>query len=71
GRLTRPPPAHNPGEFDFAVYRRTQRELCLLRASSPDCVVTLGRASGWDVRTWMARIRAAGSRTLWNYLAHD
>ncbi|NIP86994.1 MAG: DUF4131 domain-containing protein, partial [Planctomycetales bacterium] len=22
GRLTRPPPAHNPGEFDFAVYRR-------------------------------------------------
>jgi competence protein ComEC len=71
GRLTRPPPAKNPGEFDFSHYRRTQRQLCLLRATYPDCVVTLSRSSGWDPRTWLAQIRAAGSRTLWSYLDHD
>ncbi len=71
GRLTRPPPANNPGEFDFARYRRTRRQLCLVRASHPDCVVTLSRSSRWNPGTWLARIRAAGSRILWSYLDHD
>ncbi|MGB6043680.1 MAG: ComEC/Rec2 family competence protein [Pirellulales bacterium] len=71
GRMTQPPPASNPGEFDFATYRRTQRQLCLLRATHPDCVVVTSRSSGWNPKYWLARLRAAGSRTLWHYVGHE
>ncbi|MFP6656780.1 MAG: ComEC/Rec2 family competence protein [Pirellulales bacterium] len=68
GRLTRPAPANNPGEFDFAAYRRTQRQLSLLRAPFPDCVAVLNSDRTWNPYHAIARIRSKGSALLWNNL---
>jgi competence protein ComEC len=68
GRLTRPAPANNPGEFDFAKYRRTHRQLCLIRSPYPDCVTVVSANRSWNPRTIVARIRAAGSALLWDNL---
>jgi competence protein ComEC len=71
GRILRPPPANNPGEFNFADYRRTQRQLCVLRASDPACVTPLEQHAAGGVQSWFAVLRALGSRLLWDYLAHE
>jgi competence protein ComEC len=70
GRILRPPPSNNPGEFNFADYRRAQRQLCVLRTNHPACVTRLGQRSSGTLRNWFARLRARGSRLLWGYLAH-
>jgi len=70
GRIIRPPPANNPGEFNFAAYRRTQGQLCLIRASYPDCVTILQTGNRWDIHSWFAELRGSGSALLWSHLDH-
>ncbi len=68
GRYSRPLPANNPGEFDFALWRRTERQLTLVRSPYPDCVTVLERGTKWNVRNAVAEIRSQGSRLLWTNL---
>jgi competence protein ComEC len=71
GTILRPPPANNPGEFSFADYRRTQRQLCILRTEHPACVTRVAGERGWPIRAPLASLRDRGSQLLWSYLAHQ
>ena len=71
GRMLRPPPANNRGEFDFAEYRRMQRQHCVLRTSHPACLRKIGKTNNTNPTNWFAKIRASGSRLLWGYLDHE
>ncbi len=70
GRMLRPPPANNRGEFDFAAYRRMHGQHCVLRSSHPACLQKIGVDSRLRPSHWFARIRAYGSHLLWGYLDH-
>ena len=71
GRMLRPPPANNRGEFDFAAYRRMHGQHCVLRSSHPACLQKIGGESRIRLSHWFARIRAYGSQLLWGYLDHQ
>ena len=71
GRMLRPPPANNRGEFDFAAYRRMQRQHCVLRSSHPGCLRKTGTATTANPANWFAKLRAKGSKILWSYLDHQ
>ena len=71
GRILRPPPANNRGEFDFAAYRRMQRQHCVLRTSHPECLRITGTVTNWNPANWFAKLRTSGSRLLWGYLDHQ
>lgn len=53
----RPSSPRNPGEFDFAVFRRGQRELFELHSRWPECVRLIGRADGYGGWRWLYRVR--------------
>jgi len=55
--IRRPDGPRNPGEFDFASFRRSQRELFELHSRWPDSVTLVQQASGWNVRRWLHGIR--------------
>jgi len=63
-RLSRPPPAGNPGEFDFADYLRRERQTSLLFAAYPDCITRQEAADSWRPMEWIARIRDRGEQLL-------
>jgi competence protein ComEC len=44
GYLSRPPPAMNPGQFDWAAYNRRQRTLASFSIDAPGQITLLGRA---------------------------
>ena len=69
-QLTRPRPATNPGEFDYARFARTDRKRALLRAECPDCVTVVHRAIRRGPAGWIETMRSAGNRLLWKYLDH-
>jgi len=68
GQLSRPMPAGNPGDFDFADFARGQRRLSFVRASHPDCVTRLARSSAGGIARCAAQVRAWGSHLLWRHL---
>ncbi len=53
----RPTTARNPGEFDFADFRRSQRELFELHSRWPQCVRVTGRADGYGGWRWLYQVR--------------
>jgi competence protein ComEC len=55
--IRRPAEPRNPGEFDFASFRRAQRELFELNSRWPDCVTVVEPATGWSGRRWLHGIR--------------
>ena len=67
-RIVRPAAARNPGEFDFRGYERSQRRLCRLLVSSPECITVLERAKWWDVRWYLQELRSGCQRALSSYL---
>ena len=48
GKLARPSPTLNPGEFDFAAHARADRVMTRVRAATPDSVVRLAEGSHWS-----------------------
>jgi hypothetical protein len=48
GKLARPSPTLNPGEFDFAAHARADRVLTRVRAATPDSIVRLAVGSRWS-----------------------
>jgi competence protein ComEC len=53
----RPSSPRNPGEFDFAIFRRNQRELFELHSRWPQCVRSIGQADGYGGWRWLYRVR--------------
>jgi competence protein ComEC len=60
GMLSRPPPAANPGQFDWARYYRDQRILCSLRVSGAGNIIVLEHARPGP----LLRMRLAARRAL-------
>jgi competence protein ComEC len=69
GQLSAPAAAHNPGEFDFAIHARGDRELSLLSADFPDCIAVTKRASGFNPWRQLAALRQRGRLWLWRQMA--
>jgi len=65
----RPAPALNPGEFDFALFERSERRWCSLNAESPECLTLISEARWWDARHWLDRLRLNGDFQLRRHLS--
>ncbi len=61
-------PASNPGDFDYRLYARADRQLCSLYCSSPECVSVVQRGSDWEPRAIVARWNGTGQDRLWSRL---
>jgi hypothetical protein len=68
GNLNRLSPPDNPGEFDYAAYHRTDRKLCSLWSSYPDCVSVIGRGSRLNPIRFVDAARSNGNRLLWRHI---
>ncbi len=71
GQLQAPQSPANPGEFDFARYRRGDRELAAIRVDHPDCVQTIQQSSLFSLRGVLGRLRNAGDRLLWGTISQE
>lgn len=71
GLLTAIAPPDGPGLFDFADVKRGDRELCSLRAESPDSVTILQPASAFQPRLWLENLRFAADQRLGNTLSRE
>lgn len=71
GELEAPLPAANPGEFDSALYARSNRELSGIRVKIPECVTVVQPGSNWNPRRWIDDIRHGGDNLLKKYLPAD
>lgn len=65
----RPTPALNPGEFDYALFERSERRWCSLNTESPDCLAVVRSAHWWDARHWLDRVRLNGDIQLRRHLS--
>ena len=65
GRLERPGPATNPGQFDWAGYYREQRILASIRVDSADAITILDQQAAGPI----AWLRAAGACAAWTPVA--
>jgi competence protein ComEC len=68
GRLRRPSPPMNPGEFDFAAHARADRRLATLVCTSPECVKVAAPSRGWSVQSAVDSVRASGERSIYRYV---
>jgi len=66
--FNRPPGPLNPGEFDVAWQRRSDRQLVQLEGRFPDGLTTLARGTLWDWRRWLAIVRDPCHGLLWSCL---
>jgi competence protein ComEC len=64
----KPTPQENPGEFDVAGHRRSQRQLIQLHAAFPDAVTVIARGSMWNWRRCVATVRTGCHDQLWSHL---
>jgi competence protein ComEC len=64
----RPSRPRNPGEFDFASLRRSQRELFELHCRWPECIDSLPGADGWTGWRWLYGIRRFCQHQLERYV---
>lgn len=71
GEFRAPSPARNPGQFDYALHSRADRELCFLRSGSPDCVTVLATGSAWWPERWIDAVRHRWERRLWRLLGPE
>ena len=55
GDLSLPPAAHNPGEFDRAVYMRAHRIRALIQSQS-ECI-SIVQPGGWNLTGWLDGLR--------------
>lgn len=70
-QLSRPSPALNPGEFDFAEHVRRDRQTAQLFASFPDCVTLIGQSGSWGFGEWLAGVRGRGEQLLLEHAGEE
>jgi competence protein ComEC len=71
GRISRPSPPLNPGEFDFAAHYRADRKHCVVRLSSPDGVQVLQRGTGWNLAADLSKLRGGAQAWLLENIPAD
>ena len=71
GKLVRPSPALNPGEFDFAAHYRADRKLCLVRVASLAGVQVLEAGSKWNLAAQLSTLRGAAHQWLLANISTD
>lgn len=71
GRISRPSPPLNPGEFDFATHYRADRKLCVVRLSSPEGVQVIERGTGWNVAADLSKLRSGAQAWLLRHIPAD
>lgn len=71
GKLNRPSPAMNPGDFSGFDYQRRERRLATLQVNHIPSIHVVARSSNWNPRYWIARLRRVGRKSLWRYLPAD
>ncbi len=69
GFISRLPRALNPGEFDFSLHARADRELCQIRSDIPDAVQILRKAEWYWPASWLPKVRLWGTELLKKYLS--
>ncbi len=57
GHLYPPEPAGNPGEFDYALQDRGNRELSMVHVKQPECVTLIEAGSAWSPWRWIDYLR--------------
>ncbi len=68
GKLRRPLDSMNPGAFSDFEYQRSRRRLSRLSVNYPEAIEVLEKASGWNPKWWIARLRQQGNQLLQEYL---
>lgn len=71
GRISRPSPPLNPGEFDFAAHYRADRKLCVVRLASPEGVQVLERGTGWNLAADLSKLRGGAQTWLLQHVPAD
>jgi len=69
GFISRLPRALNPGEFDFSLHARADREICQIRSDIPDAVQILRKAEWYWPASWLPKVRLWGTELLKKYLS--
>lgn len=70
GMISRTAQPQNPGQFDFANYARTQRELCFLRTDNPACVKRVHQSETKSASRWLDMLRTTAAATFESNLDH-
>lgn len=68
GRLGKPSPAMNPGQYDYAEAERTAGRHCELFTQSPACVSVIEKASRGSPGRWLAEISRSCQRQIARYV---
>ncbi|HEY2881435.1 MAG TPA: ComEC/Rec2 family competence protein [Pirellulales bacterium] len=71
GELGAPFSAGNPGDFDPALFARTNRELSIIRVKRTDCISVIESASALNPVRWLDETRQLGNRLLWQYISRE
>ena len=71
GQLSKPLPAGNPGEFDFAAWLRRQGVRCIIHCTWPDAVEVERESHGRSLRRWTGRLRDHCEFVLAHHLGRD
>ncbi|MCE9604071.1 MAG: ComEC/Rec2 family competence protein [Planctomycetia bacterium] len=71
GRIARPSPPLNPGEFDFAAHYRADRKLCVVRLASPEGVSVVELCSTWNLFARLSNVRSAAHAWLLRNIPTD
>ncbi len=71
GQFRAPSPTRNPGQFDYADFARSDRELFFVRCESPACVTVREAGNPWLPGRWIDNLRAAWQARLWSALGSD
>jgi competence protein ComEC len=68
GQLSKPAPASNPGEFDYADYLRGQRIGSQIHAQHAECVTPVAAGRSWSILRLLEQLRAHSGRLLAEHL---
>jgi competence protein ComEC len=69
GDLMSPWSAANPGEFDTALFDRSNREMSIVRVKFPECVTVIEAGSVWNPKRWLDDVRRNGRDLLAKYVS--
>ena len=67
GRLVRPAPPTNPGQYDFSLHYRRQRLLAFVHVYQIESVELLAH-SDWTTSRWLSSLRRRLNEMLWTYV---
>ena len=70
GRLVRPAPPTNPGQYDFSQHYRRQRLLAFVHVYHPESVELLS-PSNWTTARWLSSLRRRLNEMLWEYVGPE